>query len=155
MQKKENRAKTIKSVSKDLDLRDRWLGIRNMKKVYQPVPYTQKDPAGRNVKVKDKAEGAAMFFETRIWQQSQTSTNEFTGPQIVTEQVSITLTELRQILRKFKRRKSPGPDEIPMEMFKEMDDDVLAHLLEILNEWWVNDNIPEEQLQSRIVLIFN
>ena len=35
-----------------------------------------------------------------------------------------------------------------------MDDIALELIREILNEWWIQENIPEEQLQSRIVLIF-
>ena len=66
----------------------------------------------------------------------------------------ITLKELRDIIKRFKRRKSPGPDEILMKAYKEMDDECLRLVLELLNEWWRNEAIPEEMLRSRIVLIF-
>ena len=32
---------------------------------------------------------------------------------------TITLQEVRSVIKKLKRRKSPGPDEVPMEVFKE------------------------------------
>ena len=41
-----------------------------------------------------------------------------------------------------------------METFKEMDDENLEHLLEMINEWWEKEDIPEEILQARIVMIF-
>ena len=46
-----------------------------------------------------------------------------------------------------------GPDERPMEAFKEMDDENLEIITEMLNEWWRTENIPEEILEARIVLI--
>ena len=41
-----------------------------------------------------------------------------------------------------------------MEAYKEMDDENLEKLVEIMNEWWNNEEIPDENLQARIVLIF-
>ena len=41
-----------------------------------------------------------------------------------------------------------------MEAFKEMDDEALSLILDVLNEWWATESIPQEMLQSRIVLIF-
>ena len=35
-----------------------------------------------------------------------------------------------------------------------MDDDNLRNVLNIINEWWQNEIIPESQLQARTVLIF-
>ena len=56
-------------------------------------------------------------------------------------------------IKKFKRRKAPGPDEIPMELYKEMDDECLKQLQELLNKWWKEEDIPEETLRARVVLI--
>ena len=41
-----------------------------------------------------------------------------------------------------------------MEIFKEMSDDNLLGILNIFNKWWDNENIPEEQLQARVVMIY-
>ena len=157
--KSESRNRVRMSLSRDLDLRDRWLGIRNLKRGYQKIPYTQTDETGQNVKMKDKAEGAAVFFETHVWKQPAQTTPSFDGPMIVENAScyntsSITMEELRSVLRKFKRRRAPGPDEMQMEIFKEMDDEVLRYVLEVLNEWWNETHVPEEQLRSRLVLIF-
>ena len=55
---------------------------------------------------------------------------------------------------KIKRRKAAGPDEIPMELFKELSDVKREILRETLNDWSIKEIIPEEQLQARVVLIF-
>ena len=66
----------------------------------------------------------------------------------------ITMEELKAAIKKLKRRKAPGPDEIPMKLFKEMQEEELEELRDTLNYWWRNENIPEEILHARVVLIF-
>jgi hypothetical protein len=66
----------------------------------------------------------------------------------------ITIEELKTVIKKVKRRKAPGPDEIPIEVFKEMDDVSLIPILHILNKWWVSEELPNEMNDARIVLIF-
>ena len=41
-------------------------------------------------------------------------------------------------LKKLKRRKAPGPDETPMEIFKEMNEETRQEILNITNKWWNN-----------------
>ena len=57
----------VKSVDKDLDLRDRWLGIRGMKKQYQPMAYSQKDKEGKHIPMNRRAEFAAKYWADEIW----------------------------------------------------------------------------------------
>ena len=64
--RKERKERILASVSKDLDLRDRWCGIRHLKSDYNPLPYTQKDSSGKTVRVSNKAEGAATHGETDL-----------------------------------------------------------------------------------------
>ena len=49
--------------------------------------------------------------------------------------------------------KTPGPDSVNMEAFKELDDLNKDRLLELLQDWWIQENLPEEMLIARIVLI--
>ena len=106
-----------------------------------------------------RAEAAATHLEKQIWGHTEpasvesiadtqlNSTMEFkTGP--------IEMEELNDALKKFKRRKAPGPDEIPMEFFKELDATNRNELLNMLNEWWVNENMPPEVCRARVVMIF-
>ena len=65
------------------------------------------------------------------------------------------MKELRPTVKRIKRRKTPGPDEIPIEVFKEPGSAGLEYILNILNEWWEEkEEIPEEVCQARIALIF-
>ena len=41
-----------------------------------------------------------------------------------------------------------------MEVFKEMQYDSQIELVELLNEWWVQENMPDEITQARVVSIF-
>ena len=50
----------------------------------------------------------------------------------------ITLSELKKVVKKFKRRKSSGPDEVPMEIFKEMNDESMRRVLDTLNQYGGN-----------------
>ena len=40
-----------------------------------------------------------------------------------------------------------------MEAFKEMDDESLQKIIDLLNEWLENEDIPEKTLEARVVLI--
>ena len=48
-----------------------------------------------------------------------------------------------------------GPDEIPMEVFKELDRESLEKVAEILNIWWENEQIDEDFLKATVCLIYN
>jgi Holliday junction resolvase-like predicted endonuclease len=66
----------------------------------------------------------------------------------------ITIEELTSITKQLKRRQAPGPDEIPTELIKEMNEENLNRILELLNTWWREENIEEADLRARVVLIF-
>ena len=54
-------------IDKDSDVRETWAGIRELKKPYKPIPYAQKTKDGRTIKITDRAEAAADYFEFNIW----------------------------------------------------------------------------------------
>ena len=65
----------------------------------------------------------------------------------------ITSEDLVTITKQLKRRKAPGADEPPTELIKEVDEDYLTRILELLNTWWREENIEEVDLRARVVLI--
>ena len=65
-----------------------------------------------------------------------------------------TRKEVREVIEKLKRRKAPGPDEIPVELLKEMTDTNLDKIVELLTKWWKHEDIREEDLRARVVLIY-
>ena len=40
----------LEIIDKDLDVRDKWAGIRELKKPYKPIPYAQKTNDGRKIR---------------------------------------------------------------------------------------------------------
>ena len=41
-----------------------------------------------------------------------------------------------------------------MELFKEMNDECIEEITKLLNLWWEKEDIPEETLRARVVLIY-
>ena len=58
------------------------------------------------------------------------------------------------MIRKFKRRKAAGPDEVPMEMFMEMDDTNFVGITDVSNDWWGKEWVPGGLNEARVVLNF-
>ena len=117
----------------ELDPRDRFLGIRQFKKEYQPKTYYFKNnKTGQPVALQGRAEYAAEHLEEVTWKNhdactsSSSSSKEATKQtNIITEKIDfntgkITMEELEEYIKKAKKRKSPGPDGIPMEFYKAM-----------------------------------
>ena len=160
--KREVRIKKLESVREDLDVRTKWLGIRYMKKEHKPIPYALRKAEGKrkiNVKQSEKAETAAQHLEEIFWglenkgaEKTEDKKERIIKANYKYQTEEITLEELRETIKKFKRRKATGPDELPMEAFKEMDDENMILFTELLNKWWNEEDIPEEVLEARIVL---
>ncbi len=66
----------------------------------------------------------------------------------------ITIEEIRRTIKKPKKRKAEGPDNIPMEIFKEMTEEGLDELRKLFQKWWDEEDIPGEELRARVVLIY-
>ena len=48
-----------------------------------------------------------------------------------------------EALALLKRQKAPGPDDIPIELLKELNDEMIQSLTHLLNNWWEDEDIPE------------
>ena len=53
-----------------------------------------------------------------------------------------------------KRRKEAGPDGLLVDCYKEMTEDQLILVLQMINAWWNTSNIPDEVTQANVILIF-
>ena len=159
--KKDNKQAATEALSKDIDIRDRWLGLRQMKKGYQITPYAIKDRNGKRIKQSNIAEAIADHLGNNTWNnpEAQEQANDINRRKIVQipEQYNTeppTLEELRSTIKRLKRRKACGPDDIPMELYKELDEDNLRQLDEIVKNWWNNEDMPKEETRARVVTIF-
>ena len=57
--KQDKKIRILESVSKDLDIRERWLGVRELKRKYNPTPYHNKDKDGQHITHDKRAQFAA------------------------------------------------------------------------------------------------
>ena len=132
--KKEDRTKMIMdTLDKDLDIRDKWLGIRQLKQEYQPHTYARTTKEGQHIPQKDRAQKAAEYLAKEQWgkkrkreedteqEQPKKRADKIRSARDTEEKYNteeITMEEIWETIKKFKRRKAPGPDEIPMELFQ-------------------------------------
>ena len=150
-----------------MDVRGRWVGLKRLRAEYTPQPHAYKKTDGAPVPLHERGEEAAKHLATKQWGAPTRPTGQrqhdvapmprrdpVVDRPLAWDLSPLTLTELRAILKKFKRRKAPGPDEVPMEFFKEMDDDTLAFVMGTLNDWWARRHIPEEALKARVVFLY-
>ena len=64
--KLEKKQKVHDTIKKELDLGCRWLGVRQLKRPYQPIPYIFKDRTGKRIRYRNRAEAAA-DHSANIW----------------------------------------------------------------------------------------
>ena len=163
--RKEKRQQILKMVSQELDIRDQWMGLKMLRKGFNPLPPTIRNSEGNKVGLNNRAAAAATFLATKIWGSSNDEVNKDVAS-IQNEQYKIIETdlgintdeikmaELMEAIRKMKRGKTPGPDGVPLEVFKELHEEQLQIVLDTLNAWWRDEQIPDEAVRARVVLIF-
>jgi hypothetical protein len=62
--------------------------------------------------------------------------------------------EVTNILKSAKPRKAAGPDEVPSELLKLLDDDGIDMSVDLFNTIYASGNIPEEWLISTFITLF-
>ena len=129
------------------------------KKKYTANPYPFQTKDGKRASQSERAEGAAKFLEHDIWGKTEDANIQASSKRVIRERgqydiENIRLQEAREAIRKFRRRKAPGPNEIPMEMLKELDDENLQSLVDVMNGWWENETMSDGECAARVVMIF-
>ena len=102
---------------------------------------------------------AATYLEEKQWSKHTHETQPLPTNKIISREVimnteEIALIETQAAVKKLKNHKSGGPDGITTEAFKAMDDEALAMVTELMNEWWKNEKLEDEVLQARVVHIY-
>lgn len=76
------RKRLLDMVTTTLDIRDRWMGLRCLKKGYTPIPYTFKEDDGTRFKVGNKAAEAENILASKILGKlTQTTNHKHHNPQ--------------------------------------------------------------------------
>lgn len=63
------------------------------------------------------------------------------------------MTEVTNILNRAKPRKAAGPDKVPSELLKLINDDGIYMLIDLFNTIYTSGNIPEEWLTSTFITL--
>ena len=51
-------------ISNDLDIRDQYMGLKNLRRPYTPIPLSMKDAKGKHVALHARAQAAADFLRS-------------------------------------------------------------------------------------------
>ena len=133
------------------------------KKKYTPTPYHNKDKHGPHSKHKQRAQHAAKYLSGTQWGNSSSNvepTPSQNSTPIIdhnTQNYNIeppTLEEITRVIRNIKRRKAPGPDNIPTELLKELRAENLEEIRKLFEDWWNHEDIDNEELKASVVLIY-
>ena len=97
------------------------------KKGYTPKHTKLKDMQGRQVHDRLRATTLADYYEQKHWATEPEERKDISEEPIMptsmeVETGEITTKELDEAIRKLKNNKAPGPDDIPAELFKWLDE---------------------------------
>ena len=161
--RKDRRKFEAEMIGPDLDIRDQFMGLRRLRKPYVPIPLSMKDARGRHVPLPRRAQCAASFLANDIWGEAnpapQRLIESISSERLVTNDLRMNLndiapSELREAIHKLKRGKAAGPDGLPLDIFKELDETGHQLILDLLNKWWNGQDIAPDILQAQVVLIY-
>jgi len=151
----------LETIQKDLDIRDRWMGIKRLRSTYTPQPYHRTTGERKHIHGSQRAQEAANYLSQKQWGKNNQFLEGTRDKRTIVQKTEneynaqdITLAELEAAIRRVKRHEAAGPDEIPMESYKEMNADNKNKVLQILKKWWNNEDMPEEMLRARVVMIY-
>jgi hypothetical protein len=142
----------------NLDLRDRWLGIRRLRKGYQAKPYQIHDMHGRPVPLTKRAEAAADYLEHSHWHSAPGPPHTHRASPLLPPSTynlgPLTLEELDAAIHRTKPRKAPGHDGIKNEYWRILDSESRQAVLPLLNQGWDTGHIHRETALAKVVQIF-
>jgi len=150
------------TMDKDLDLRDKWLGIRFLKKKNESKTYEGSDRFGKQVNASEQAAAAAEYLQKEQWgdkedhlfDRSKHRSTKCNRRDNKIDTAPFSVEEVRSTVKKMKRNKASGPDLVPMEMFKLLDDENLQWVADILNKLWLNGECPSNVLKAFVASIY-
>ena len=103
------------------------------------------------------------FLANDIWGEAnpapQRLIESISSERLVTNDLRMNLndiapSELREAIHKLKRGKAAGPDGLPLDISKELDETGHQLILDLLNKWWNGQDIAPDILQAQVVLIY-
>ena len=143
----------------ELDLRDKWLGIKYIKQKKAPKLFERAKIDGSTASIRQQADASADYLQEKQWGDTDTPTDETRTKKqnrvnAVFDCSSFMISELVATVKRLKKNKASGPDEIPIEFFKWLDDENLGRVLGLINSWWDQGVFPVDKLQAYFASIY-
>ena len=65
--RKDKRKQIQETLSRDLNDREQWMGIKKLRKQYQPIPFSRRTKEGKHKPMAERAEEAAKCLAREVW----------------------------------------------------------------------------------------
>ena len=135
-----------------------WKVVHQLRSDFKPSYVAMRDSYGRRVPLPKRAETIAEYLFSKHWSNEAGNGplpfQDNIGDPLNCDPTPFTADELDMVLKNSKSNKQPGPDRMPMELFKWLNRCNRSPLLRILNNWWTQGEVPQEILHARVVPIF-
>ena len=66
----------------------------------------------------------------------------------------ITIEDVIWATNKLKRGKAAGPNNVPIDCYKELQEDSLKHIVALFNHWWRGGEITDAVTQAHVILLY-
>lgn len=150
-----------RTLTDSIDIRNKWMGIKQMKSTYSPKPYEKQSSRGERLPFAHQAEAVATHLANDVWSiqhndpppsPRENRINQH-PPSYSTD--PITLQELHSYLHhNAKKGRAPGVSGVPMDSLIFFNTENLNKVLQLLNQWWEQEALPQDLLLARVVSIF-
>ena len=139
----------------------KWEGLKILKQKFNPRFTKFKDKDGNRIPVHEYATKAAEYLDNEQWKDETDQLPEKkTNPQPTNDgqykfKTSIfEENELDAVLQNFASNRSPGPDEVRVELVQYLDKENRRHLLKMINETYEKGRLEESLHLATVVSIF-
>eukprot|EP00929_Paragymnodinium_shiwhaense_P102580 TRINITY_DN6578_c0_g1_i1.p1 TRINITY_DN6578_c0_g1~~TRINITY_DN6578_c0_g1_i1.p1 ORF type:complete len:1328 (+),score=-43.05 TRINITY_DN6578_c0_g1_i1:198-3986(+) len=149
--------------------KSRWKRIKTMKALYRASPYAKRDRFNKRVKQHQIAKATAEYLAEVQWKNPTKDMNEQEKADLASQQEFLinkiekltidaeswnngpfTIDELSEIIKQWKKDKSPGPDNITSDIIKDLDRENTLVLLQTINQWWEEGKVPLAATYARV-----
>ena len=180
----DKKAWKLEQISEDMKMKERWDGAKKLRQEYKESVYARRDKDGAEVSLDGRAEALAAYLEEIHWGQSTSATLSSGRSQeaniyqsevekMVDEKVRAHLQqakedasvsdeldspfeekELDACIRKMKRNKATGTDNITTDWLKDLNSDNRRRLLQMINAWWIKEVWPRKLEEARVAALY-